>query len=87
MSKFIKKVIATIELMKSRYGVQEFSIDMNHDHPVGRCVMDDGNIVMVSGLPNTTGTEAKHVGQNVLKVARQANALGRKFAAYGGGKH
>jgi hypothetical protein len=86
MNKRLKSIIKIATGMKSNYSVVKFTFDDDHDHPVGLCEMTNGSIVRVYGVSNTSGTEDKHVAQNILKRAREAFKRGLDSCAYGGGK-
>jgi hypothetical protein len=70
-----RKVIKYADSMTHRYGVTRFTIDKDHDHPQAICEMVSGNTVVVSNLPNSSGTEDSHVAQNFLKYARLRDRL------------
>jgi cbb3-type cytochrome oxidase cytochrome c subunit len=86
MSKNTKVVTKYAESIKRTYGVTSLEIDDQHDHPIMICTMETGIVIKCMGLPNTSGTEPKHVAQNALKRVREGLKLGKSIVAYGGGK-
>lgn len=86
MSKSTKKIERFADNMKHIYGVAEISIDDQHDHPIMIAKMVTGIEIRCMGIPNTTGTEPKHIAQNSLKRIREGAKMGKTIVAYGGGK-
>ena len=86
MNKNNKNVTKFADAQKTMYGVVTLEIDDKHDHPMMICTMNSGIVIKCMGLPNTSGTEPKHVAQNALKRVREGAKLGKTIVSYGGGK-
>ena len=81
-----KKVGKALSGMVAKYGFVSFEFVDGAKHDGLMFTAADGSSVLVKGLPNTSGTELKHVAQNAAKAARLAAKQGLDSCAYGGGK-